>query len=140
VPIILLGIINTIIFSHAYASTHRIAPAESISTTTRAIPLTNRNARVLKHMIFMFVVYIAGWAPIFLCIVIQPSWFTSLIFNFMLILPHVSMIVDIGDLFLYNHVLRTYFKEKISIIGKRLGNIIVFRIGHHPNRLQHVNN
>jgi len=135
VPIILLGIINTIIFSYAYASTHRIAPAESRSTTTRAIPLTNRNARVLKHMIFMFIVYIAGWAPIFLCIVIQPSWFTYLIFNFMLLLPHVSMIVDIADLFLYNHVLRTYFNEKISIIGRHVGNIIVLGIGHQPNQL-----
>jgi hypothetical protein len=121
--VIILGIMNTLIFVYTYTSTRRTASAEN---TTRNVPLTNRDSRVLKHMIFMFLVYITGWTPIYFCIVFQPSWFNFLIFDFMQLMPQLSMLIDIINLFIYNHELRNYFNRKILTMRRHMG-IMLFQ-------------
>jgi hypothetical protein len=115
-----------LICSCIYSSTRRIIPAEN-TTTTRNVLLTNRDSRVLKHMIFMFSIYTAGWTPIYVCIVTKPQWFNFLIFDFMELMPQFSMLIDIVDLFIYNHRLRNYLSRKNSTMRRYMSNTVLSR-------------
>ncbi|CAF1197414.1 unnamed protein product [Adineta steineri] len=64
--------IYQLIVIYAYTSTRRLAPAQGTIAIIRSTSLSKRDTYVLKHMLFMFIVYVAGWAPIFFCIVLEP--------------------------------------------------------------------
>ncbi len=106
---------NIIIFSYTHHSTRRVQPANGESA--QAPTLSHRDARLLKHMIFMFVVFFCGWIPIYIIAAID--WNGTAISNVLLhgleILPVVSLFIDLADLFLYNHELRRYFTDKWRI-------------------------
>jgi hypothetical protein len=65
-------------------------------------------------MSFIFVVFIVGWTPVYALQAIQlnaqtPVW----LIEFLQILPVLTSIIMVVDLFIYNHELRQYLKEKI---------------------------
>ncbi|CAF1306970.1 unnamed protein product [Adineta steineri] len=117
--------IYQLIVIYAYTSTRRLASAQGTIAIIRNPSLSKRDTYVLKHMFFMFIVYVAGWAPIFFCIVLEPPWFNYLIFSFMQLLPQLSMLIDILDLIFYNHDLRNYLKRNILFIRRYVMNTIV---------------
>jgi hypothetical protein len=65
-------------------------------------------------MIFLFAVVFCGWTPLYIILLI--NWnhtaVSPLIQDFLLIVPAVSLLIEVDDLFLYNHELRQYFTNK----------------------------
>ncbi len=89
-----------------------------IQATTANIANTNRqHARdiyLLKHILFIFIVFVIGWAPIYILIAADqngdvPTW----VYLLLELLPVLSVAIDIIDLFMYNHDLRQYLKERL---------------------------
>jgi hypothetical protein len=114
-PSILIIIFNALIYWTVTSSSRRV---HAISTSAGAVARPNQqNARdifLLKHMSFIFVVFIVGWTPVYALQVIQlnaqtPVW----LIQFLQILPVLTSIIMVVDLFIYNHELRQYLKEKI---------------------------
>jgi len=108
-----LAATNIIIFSYARHSTRRIQPGNGESAQAPA--LSHRDARLLKHMIFMFAVFFCGWIPIYIIAAID--WSGTAIPHVLLhglqILPVVSLFINVVNLFLCNHELREYSRNKI---------------------------
>jgi hypothetical protein len=96
---------NGIIFIYTRRSTRRVRPVQKNRSRRR------RDARLLKHMIFMFVIYFCGWVPMYIIGAI--NWngtaISHVVHHGLTILPAASMLIDVGNLFLYNHELRRYF-------------------------------
>ncbi len=102
-------ITNSIIFTYARRSTRRVQPANG--ENAQASTLSDRDARLLKHMIFMFAVFACGWIPIYIVEVVNLSGTTlsPIATEIFLAIPAVSLLIDVADLFFYNHELRQYF-------------------------------
>jgi hypothetical protein len=114
-PIIIIVVFNVIIFLKVRSSSRRIHTTALPSTA--AIDRRQQNVRdihLLKHMLFMFVVFIMGWVPLYTYILIvqNPNSYYLLYVAFQ-ILPVFSVIIDILDLFLYNHDIRQYYKTRL---------------------------
>jgi hypothetical protein len=114
-PLIIIVVLNAIIFLKVRSSSRRIHTTALPSTA--AIDRRQQNARdvhLLKHMLFMFVVFIMGWAPIYTySLIVQYPYSYYLLFIVLQVLPVFSVVVDILDLFLYNHDIRQYYKARI---------------------------
>ena len=117
VPSVSLAITNGIIFLHARRSTRRI---HAMSENTDVRPaLSQRDGRLLKHMTFMFVIYFCGWVPMY--IIAAVNWngnaISYVLHHGLTILPVISLLIDVTNLFLYNHELRRYFAVKLRQIS-----------------------
>ncbi len=115
-PSIINIVFNSIIFFSVRASTRRI---QDLATMTSAAANSmhqqhTRDMYLLKHIVFMFIVFVSGWAPVYITQVVNPSldqaaWFALLL----RILPVFSSFINMVDLFFYNRELRQYIKEKL---------------------------
>lgn len=109
IPAISLSVTNTIIFIYVRRSSRRVQPMHGQGI--RISVLNHRDDRILKHMIFMFVVFFCGWMPV--CIIGAINWdgtmISYILFHSVTILPAISGFINMTDLFLYNHELRRYF-------------------------------
>jgi hypothetical protein len=96
------------IFIYARRSTRRVHATNG--ENAQAPILSSRDVRLLKHMIFMFVVFAGGWVPIYVAKVINYNGtvLSPLAIEILSTIPAVSLLIDIADLFLYNHELRRY--------------------------------
>ncbi|CAF1495470.1 unnamed protein product [Adineta steineri] len=112
IPAILLIITNGIIFISARRSTQRVQPMNGDRTTTSSF--TQRDVRLLKHMVFIFAVFFCGWVPMFIIAVIDYNGdaIPYVVLHGLQILPCVSLLIDIIDLFIYNHELRRYLTRQ----------------------------
>jgi hypothetical protein len=114
-PLIIIVVLNAIIFLNVRSSSRRIHTTALPSTAT--IDRRQQNARdihLLKHMLFMFAVFIMGWGPIYTYLVIIQNPFSYyLLYAVFQLLPIFSLIIDILDLFLYNHEIRQYYKARL---------------------------
>jgi hypothetical protein len=114
-PSMLNGIFNLLIFLKVKLSTQRLSTGTmevSIIQSKRKC-LNSRDVCLLKHMIFLHIVFVIGWAPITLLSIIEIYIkIPVLVYLFIRLLPPISLLIDILDLFLYNHELRQYFKEQ----------------------------
>jgi len=110
-----LAITNSIIFIYTRRSTRRIQAANG--ENAQAPILSHRDARLLKHMIFLFAVDFCGWAPIYTIQII--NWngvaVSPIVVQIFLTVPVASFFIDVADLFLYNHELRRYLTNKWRI-------------------------
>jgi hypothetical protein len=104
------------IFLFVRSSTRRVHATEVFSTTSVANNNLQqaRDMHLLKHMVFIFIVFLIGWAPVYILSVISfseglPTW----VYYLLEMLPVFSTLINILDLFVYNHELRKYFKEQI---------------------------
>jgi len=118
-PSILIIIFNGLIYWTVTSSSRRV---HAISTNQNggvdpvARP-NHQNARdifLLKHMSFIFIVFIFGWSPVYILQAIElnsqtPVW----LLKFLDVPPVLTSIIMVVDLFIYNHELRQYLKEKI---------------------------
>ncbi|UJR20633.1 hypothetical protein I4U23_023758 [Adineta vaga] len=114
-PSILIGVFNALIFFNVASSTRRV---QALSTTTSNHANSNhqhaRDMHLLKHIIFIFIVFIVGWGPIYTLSVIAPDsnrYYT--LYLVLQLLPALSSLIVILDLFMYNRDLRHYLKQKI---------------------------
>ncbi len=115
-PSILNIIFNSLIYVSVRSSTRRVQ-ALATTTNTTTTKLNHKNARdiyLLKHMVFIFVVFIIGWTPICILPLLSLDAKTNIqISQFLRILPVISALIIVLDLFYYNHDLRQYLKEKL---------------------------
>jgi hypothetical protein len=114
IPAICLAITNSIIFNYVRRST-RLLQLMNVDSA-QAVTLSRREAYLLKHMIFMFTVNFCGWAPIYTVLAVNLSLivtaFSPVGLQIFLTMPVVSILINVVDLFLYNHELRKYFTKK----------------------------
>ncbi|CAF1244629.1 unnamed protein product [Adineta steineri] len=112
IPAILLIITNGIIFISARKSTQRVQPMNGDRTTTSSF--TQRDVRLLKHMVFIFAVFFCGWVPMFIIAVIDYNGdaIPYVVLHGLQILPCLSLLIDIIDLFIYKHELRRYLTRQ----------------------------
>jgi len=91
-----MAVMHIIILIYTHRSTRRVHQVNN-EHTLQSIQANQRNNRLLKHILFLFVVFFVGWVPIYIIGVI----------------PAICFFINIIDLFWYNHELRKYFQLKI---------------------------
>ncbi|CAF3816111.1 unnamed protein product [Adineta steineri] len=121
VPSMITIVLNALIFLHVRSSTRRVQP-HTMSTTTNGV-MMNQKTRVgrreialLRHMIFIFSIFLIGWSPIYLVNVINQFITVATIPNgSSILLCEVALISLIINLFMCNHQLRQYLSNKIRV-------------------------
>ncbi len=113
-PSTLNGIFNLLIFLKVKLSTQRLSAGTmkvpSIQSNKKC--LHSRDVCLLKHMLFLHIVFIIGWTPVTLLSIIELYIkIPVLLYLFLRLLPPISLVINILDLFIYNRELRQYFKE-----------------------------
>ncbi|UJR19251.1 hypothetical protein I4U23_022379 [Adineta vaga] len=113
-PSIFLIITNIIIFINVHRSTRRVHSMKNDQDQSCST-LHPRDAKLLKHMIFMFVVFFCGWTSIYIVGLVDWSEkdITYVVLHSVAMLPPICFAINIIDLFLYNHELRTYYSNKL---------------------------
>ncbi len=113
-------IINSIIFVYAHSSSRRIQPQITTPQPTgnniidQRLKLSHRDVRLLQHMIFMFCVFVGGWAPIHIVTILMTYMTIDvMVLRLLSILAELSLLCDILDLYIYNHEIRQYLKNII---------------------------
>ena len=110
VPSILNAMLNSAIFRKVSLSSQRLISELKKSSSMEA--LNNRDVSLLKHMIFLHIIFVIGWAPIaFIPILELFITIPHLIALLLRVLPSISLLINIVDLYVYNHELRQYFRE-----------------------------
>ena len=113
--------INAIIFYRVRSSSRYVNP-ETIGTRQApvahpAMQITRRDLYVLRHMIFMFILLIGGWAPVYtvscLRLVLTLSTY---VFPVSIVIGELCLLSIILNLFAYNKKLRQYL---FSLIFQR---------------------
>ena len=117
--------LNLRIFQHARSSTRRIQAQQqqqtvSLAGTTKENQpppkISRRDLRLLFYSIFMFMILVIGWTPIFLLTAIDRDGIVSpLVYTLLQLLAALALFICMLDLFLYNNELRQYFKNKFII-------------------------
>ena len=115
-PSIINIVFNSVIFFTVRSSTRRIHGLATVASAPRnsVHQQHTRDMYLLKHIVFMFIVFITGWAPVYIIRIVNPpleqsTWYALLI----LILPVLSSLINMADLFFYNRELRHYIKERL---------------------------
>ncbi|CAF1117119.1 unnamed protein product [Adineta steineri] len=119
-PSLINIILNIIIFSHVRSSARRIHP-QAISALTSDVTaqqpkISRREISLLRQMIFMFLMFIGGWTPVYIVNILDAA--TDLNFMIVQIAVIFSQICVLGiviNLFIYNHELRQYLSNKIRV-------------------------
>ncbi|CAF3866663.1 unnamed protein product [Rotaria sp. Silwood1] len=111
-PSFFILIVNAIIVIRTIQSSRTvqpISPGPLIATNRR------RDIYLLKHMFLMFSISVGGWTPIYIIAVINwtGSAIPHTIQRLITILPILSLLGDMINLFVYNHALRRYLFSKI---------------------------
>ncbi|CAF1649633.1 unnamed protein product, partial [Adineta ricciae] len=119
IPMVFILIFNSIIFVFVRSSTRRIRQAKIATTIPGSATLSQQHTRdvhLLKHILFLFVVFILGWGPLYIIVILPdyilaalPSWLPLPL----QVPPAISCMVQIADLFIYNREIRQYLKQQI---------------------------
>lgn len=120
-------IVNIRIFMYGHSSSRRVQVQslnnhiESISNvvsnrtnTNRRPRISRRDIRLLKHMIYMFLMFIVGWGPFYtLMISGQNIDISTFVYGFFCIWGQISLVFLISSMFIYNIALRKYLVTKM---------------------------
>jgi divalent metal cation (Fe/Co/Zn/Cd) transporter len=114
-PAFISFIVNLHLFKYVHSSSRRIQAhndtAQAISTK-----ISGRDLSLLRHTVFMFVMFFIGWSAIFLLVAIDYSGnVIPLVYTILQVLAVISFLSCMVDLFLYNHELRQYIKQKMFL-------------------------
>lgn len=116
-PSSIKGIFNVLIFLHVRASTRRIRAVTTVDLP-HLPPLnqqSTRDIRLLKHILFMFIIFVAGWTPIYLMPIFGKDQFeNSWLPTALQVLPVISALITVLDLFWYNYDLRRCLQDHIN--------------------------
>ncbi|CAF0863529.1 unnamed protein product [Adineta steineri] len=118
VPALFTLIINLKIFKHVHSSSKRIHPQMTTNTETiiiRQQPAINRrDLYLLKHMIFIFSMFIVGWTPIFSLVAIDyQSAVSQIVYALLQVFSVICFLVCMMDLLLCNQDLKRFIKDTI---------------------------
>ena len=117
-PVLIGIIIHTIIFNYVHSSSRRIQPSTHISGNDANHPqpqrINRRDTHLIRHIIVMFSMFLAGWSPIYIFLIIIPDFFfTLLLSSCLILLAQLCVLFDIINLYAYNHELRKYLQNTI---------------------------
>ena len=108
IPSMICSIVNILIYNHVRTSTNRIYARNNLKNIQQK-RLHHRDLYLLRHMIFMFCIFVGGWTPIFLLPIIDYYTPVSGIINGCLVIwCELALLINVIDLFLYNHEVRRY--------------------------------
>lgn len=119
VPSLISLILNLCIFKHVHSLSRRIqiqrdTHLNSVTMDQYQKRISRRDIYLLRHTIFMFTMFITGWTPIFALVAIDYAGnVIPLVYAILQILAVIASFCSILDLFLYNHELRRYIKQKL---------------------------
>ena len=69
---------------------------------------------LLKHMLFIFIVFLIGWTPVYVVsAAVSDGAISDWAVLLLQLMPVLSSLVNVVDLFLYNHDLRQYLKDQV---------------------------
>ena len=112
VPSLLNIIFNSIIIFSVRSSTRRVHMVLPIRDNT--YQQHTRDVYLLKHILFIYVVFMIGWAPIYIVLAIDAKTRIQIwIYLLLQIPPVMSAAIQTFDLFIYNREVRQYLREKI---------------------------
>ena len=114
VPCCINGLLNALTFLRVRASTCRVHAMTIPSSTALNVILQHpRDGRLLKHMLFNITIFISGWTPIYVVAVFDTAQRVSpMVYELLKSLPILSSVINVIDLFWYNHGLRKYLKKR----------------------------
>jgi len=118
VPSLINTFVNVLIFVHVRSSSRRVRPQAVPSVTnisnTQEPRISRREISLLRQMIFMFSMFVGGWTPVYLTVLILNFMpFNFMAFHLTVIWAELCTLCIIMNLFLCNHELREYFRNKI---------------------------
>jgi len=118
VPSLINTIVNVLIFAYVRSSSRRVRPqivtAVANISNTQEQRITRREISLLRQTIFMFSIFVGGWAPVHSgLLIINLIPFNPMIFDLLIVLAELSMLFITMNLFLCNHESREYCKNKI---------------------------
>jgi len=100
-----------LIYDHVRSSSLRVQP-QIMSSNTQLTKINRRDIYLLRHMVLMFCIFVAGWAPTFIIPILR--YYTSIdtiIISSSVVWCELALLIDMIDLFLYNHEVRKYLKD-----------------------------
>ncbi len=120
-PTLINTIVNGRIFLHVRSSVHRIQPTTVTAFTNANNPrkpkISRREISLLRRMIFMFLMFIGGWGPVYLVIIFSyVVYLDPIIFQFTVLLGELTILSIIINLFMCNHELKEYLLNKIKTL------------------------
>ena len=111
IPSILCLILNLLIYKYARSSTRRVQPQRH-SGENQQPKINRRDMFLLRHMILMFCIFVGGWAPVYIAIILSFHISIELrVFYTLTVLCEIAILIDTMNLYLYNHELRNYLKD-----------------------------
>jgi hypothetical protein len=104
-----------LIFLKARSSTRHVqALTTSMPSAANSNHQNARDIHLLKHILLIFTVFVGGWTPVYIHSVTTPDETSHyIIYSVLQLLPILSSLIIILDLFWYNHDLRQYLKERL---------------------------
>jgi magnesium-transporting ATPase (P-type) len=113
IPSLICFITNILIFNYVRSSTNRVHPSSLVANNKQHQSISRRDLHLIRHLIIMFCIFVGGWSSIYIYSLIDPGHSNSTIFFILLVLSELSLLIDILDLFLYNHEVRRYLFKQI---------------------------
>jgi hypothetical protein len=113
-------IIHTVIFDSIRLSTRRVQLRSQITQTNSSYiqgpKMNRRDAHLLRHMIFIFSLFVIGWVFFsFLAIVSSYIRVDQNVTTSASLSSEISTLSIVVDLFVYNHELRRYLRRKLLL-------------------------
>lgn len=129
-PLLINIILNSLIFVHVRSSTRRVQPQIRSAWTNRVtaqqeerqhIPkLTRREISLLRQMIFMFMMFIGGWSPVFIVnIFLQLKKIHTIITALTILFSELCVFGITTNLFIHNYQLKDFLLNKIQFCFRR---------------------
>ena len=123
VPSLINIILNIVIFTYVRSCSRRVQP-QIVSTLTNTNnhqepKVSRRDISLFRQIIFMFSVFIGGWSPLHLVLIItQFIYVDPLIFRLVVVFGELSILCIIINLLKYNRELKQYFVNKFRQYGQ----------------------
>ena len=108
IPAFICIVTNARIYLHVCASSTRVQ-TRSVAQASNQHTISRRDIFLLRHMVIMFCIFIFGWAPwLILYIVEYYTTISVLLDTISFVSNQLALLLDVIDLFLYNHEVRKY--------------------------------
>jgi hypothetical protein len=100
-PVLIDIIIYIIIFNHVRSSSHRVQPSIQIrgnnTNNHRQQRMSRRDNHLIRRMIVMFSIFVGGWSPIYIYLIIIPDYFfTSLLSAVFILVAQLCLLIYIS--------------------------------------------
>jgi len=124
VPSLINAIVNVRIFTYVRSSSRRVRPQAVPSMTnminTQEPRISRREISLLRQMIFMFSMFVGGWTPVYLTVLILYFIpFNLMAFQLTTVVAELCLLFITMNLFVCNHELREYSRNKIRQVFRQ---------------------